>query len=104
MAVDITSQLSNGNGGHIAFNDVGSLVNVILKNSITIIGIILLALLIFGGISYIISAGSSDSKKTAQAQAMITDALIGFAVVLLAYFLIQIIQVITGLNILNSSY
>lgn len=50
---------------------------------------------------FIINAGSNDSKKAAQAKAIITDALIGFAVVFLAYFIIQIIEVITGLNILN---
>lgn len=83
------------------FPTIGSLINVLLRNSLTIIGIILLFLLLFGGLQYIISAGSNDPKKTAQSQAIITDALIGFAVVFLAYFIIQIVQIVTGLNILN---
>ena len=86
---------------HNTFPTVGSLVTVLLKNSLTIIGIILLILLISGGFMFIINAGSNDSKKTAQAKAVITDALIGFVVVFLAYAIIQLIQVITGLNILN---
>lgn len=52
---------------------------------------------------FIIGAGSNDSKKSAQAKTVITDALIGFAVVFLAYFIIQIVETITGLNILNPS-
>jgi hypothetical protein len=83
------------------FPTVGSLISVILKNSLTLIGIILLVLLISGGLMFIIGAGSQDSKKSAQAQSVITDALIGFAVVFLAYFIIQIVETVTGLKILN---
>ena len=83
------------------FPNIGSLIAIILKNSLTVAGIILLVLLIFGGLTYIIGAGSDDSKKTAQGSAAVTSALVGFAVVLLAYFIVQIIEVVTGLNILN---
>ena len=61
-----------------------------------------IVLLIFGGISLIINAGSSDSKKAAQAQQTVSSALIGFAVVFSAYFIIQIISLITGVKILDS--
>ncbi len=50
----------------------------------------------------IINAGSADSKKTAQAQQAISSALIGFAVVFSAYFIIQIISLVTGVKILDS--
>jgi len=83
------------------FGNLGALVTVILKNSLTLAGVILLALLIFGGLMFIIGAGSDDSKKAAQSKALITDALIGFAVVILAYLIVQIIEVVTGLKILN---
>ncbi|MCX6726865.1 MAG: hypothetical protein NTY75_03560 [Candidatus Shapirobacteria bacterium] len=85
------------------YPNIGTLVGVILKNSLVIIGIILLGLLIYGGLLFIINAGSSDSKKLAQAQTILTDAVIGFVVVLLAFIVIQIIQTITGLNILNNT-
>lgn len=81
------------------YPQISTLVTIILKNSLTIAGIILLALLIFGGLSYIIGAGG-DPKKAEQAQGVITSSLIGFAVVLTAYFIIQIIEVITGVNII----
>jgi hypothetical protein len=86
------------------FPTVGSLISVILKNSLTLIGLILLVLLISGGLMFIIGAGSQDSKKSAQAKSLITDALIGFAVVFLAYFIIQIVEVVTGLKILNPGF
>lgn len=85
------------------YGSANVLISIILKTSITVAGIIFLALLIFGGITVIMNAGSGDAKKAAQGQAAITNALIGFAIVLLAFTIIQIIEVITGLNILNST-
>ena len=84
------------------FPTIGSLLTILIKNSLTIIGVLLIVLLIVGGIMFIIGAGSSDSKKSAEAKKMITGSLIGFAVVFLAFLIIQIIEVITGLSILNN--
>lgn len=102
-AVNIGDQLDLGTGKSInqTFPDIGTVINILLKNSFTIAGIILLGLLIFGGLKFIMSAGSNDAKKAAEAKTIITNAIIGFAVVLTAYFIVQIIQVITGVQILN---
>ena len=101
LAVAIDPQLGPGRTVSTTFPTVGSLISVILKNSLTVIGLIMLILLISGRLMFIIGAGSQDSKKSAQAKSIITDALIGFAVVFLAYFIIQIVETVTGLNILN---
>jgi len=47
------------------------------------------------------AAGGNDPKKTQQASQTITAALIGFVVVFLSYAIIQLIETITGLQILN---
>ncbi|HPT66142.1 MAG TPA: hypothetical protein PK257_02410 [Candidatus Woesebacteria bacterium] len=86
-----------GNGG------VSTLISIILKYSLMLAGIILLSLLIFGGITFIMNAGKGDSKKADQGKSAITNAAIGFIIVLLAYTIIQIIGKITGVNILNSN-
>jgi len=103
LAVNIGDAPINSSGGTLntVYPQVSVLVNLLLKNSLTIVGIILLVLLISGGLMFIIGAGSQDSKKSAQAKSIITDALIGFVVVLLAYSIIQIVEVITGISILN---
>jgi len=102
--VNIGDNLNNGQGGNIGqtYTSVSPLINSLLKNSLTIAGIILLGLILFGGLNMIISSGSGDSKKSAQAKQTVTSALIGFAIVFCAYFIIQIITVITGVEILNS--
>lgn len=86
------------------YPNVSVLISIILKNSFAVISIILLIILIFGGITFIMSAGSSDSKKAQQSKSAMTNAIIGFAIVFCAYFIIQIIQIITGLNILNPGF
>lgn len=97
LAINIGTEL----GSNIKTNypNVGSLVTIILKNGLTIAGVILLALILFGGVSYIAAAGSSDQKKIAAAQDTLTSALIGFLVIFTSYFIIKILEVVTGLQI-----
>ena len=83
------------------FASPGALISIFLKNVYVIAGVLLLVLLIFGGISIISSAGGGDAKKTAQGQKAITSALIGFLIIFASYWIIQIIQYVTGLEILN---
>lgn len=83
------------------FQTIGAFVSILLKNVYVIAGVLLLFLLIFGGISIIMSAGSGDAKKIAQGQKTVTNALIGFLVIFASYWIIQIIDILTGLNILE---
>ena len=104
--INIGDKVSLGEGaGNIGdkYTSISPLISSLLKNSLVIAGIIFLFLLVFGGIMFIASAGSGDSKKSGQAQSAITSALIGFAVIFGAYFIIQIITVLTGVHILDST-
>jgi hypothetical protein len=92
--------LNNGKSISQTYPDPASLITLIVKNGLTIAGIILLVLIVVGGFMMIASAGSGDQKKAATAKTLITDALIGFLVIFLSYFIIQIVEVITGLTIL----
>jgi len=104
LAINI-GQVIKFDGGSLSetYKNTGTLVNIIVKNGAVVAGIILLTLLIVGGLMFIIGAGSDDLKKVQNAQNIIVSSLIGFAVIFLAFIIIQIIQVITGLNILNSN-
>ncbi len=94
------TQLSNDTSVD-SYSSFSQLINLVLKNSITIAGVIFVALLIFGGITFIINSGSGDSKKAEQSKKTITSSIIGFAIVVFAYLIIKIIQTLTGLNILS---
>jgi len=57
--------------------------------------------LVFGGFT-IVTSGSNPEQTQKGTQA-IGGAIIGFVVIFASYWIIQIIQVLTGINILNSS-
>ena len=81
--------------------DIGTLVNVVLRNAFVIAGIITLFLLIFGGFGFIMSAGSGDAKGMQKGKQAITAALIGLVLVVLSASIVNIIGVLTGQKLLG---
>ncbi len=61
-----------------------------------IAGIILFIMLVLGGFSFLTSGG--DPKKMEGAKNMITMSLVGFAILLLAYWITQIVAFVFGLK------
>jgi hypothetical protein len=83
------------------FQTPGALISIILRNVYMVAGLLVLALLIFGGISIILGAGGGDPKKAGQGQKAATAAVIGFLIIFASYWIIQIIEVLTGIDVLN---
>ncbi len=83
------------------FKNLGDVVNVLLQNAFVIAGVIFLVLLIFGGFTFIVSAGSGDAKKSEHSKQTITAAVTGLVLVFASYWIIQIIEILTGIKILN---
>jgi hypothetical protein len=84
------------------FNSISDLVNVILPNVYMLAGVGLFILLLFGGFGVIMGAGNDDPKQSAQGRQAITMAVIGFLVIFASYWIIGIIETLTGTNILKS--
>jgi len=85
------------------FPTVGKLVSVLLPNLYILAGVLLFFLLIFGGFGIIMGAGNDDPKKAEQGKQAVTAAIIGFLLIFVSYWIIQIIEVITGIDILKST-
>lgn len=83
------------------FDTVGAIVSVIVANAFVIAGIAFFILLIFGGFSVIVSAGSGDEKGLEKARGAIVGAVSGLLLVIGSFWIIQIIEVITGISILT---
>ncbi len=83
------------------FPDIGTLVNVLVKNVFVIAGVLLFVLLIFGGLQFIISAGGGDEQGVGKGKNAITAALVGFILIFAAYWIVQIIEFITGVKIFS---
>ena len=83
---------------------LADLVSVILSNAIVVAGILLLFLLIFGGISMIMGAGQDNPEAAAKGKQAATAAITGFIIIFAAYWIIQIIETVTGLDILKPGF
>ena len=101
IAVDIGESFGSPFGQTYGLAD---LVSVILSNAIVVAGIILLFLLIFGGVSMIIGAGQDNPEAAGKGKQAATAAVIGFIIIFAAYWIIQIIETITGLDILKPGF
>ncbi|MBI2309522.1 hypothetical protein HYU89_01365 [Candidatus Collierbacteria bacterium] len=88
-------------GDVIQFQSVGALISAWLPNIYILGGIIVLILIIVSGFMWITNAG--NIKKIEESQKILTFAIMGFIFLFGSYWIIQIIQVLTGIPILNSS-
>lgn len=87
--------------GEHAIGNVGTInafISAVLPNIYTVSGVLLLVYAVIGGFILITSAGAEDTGKGKQ---MISNAIIGFIVIFASYWIIQIIEIITGITILN---
>ena len=84
--------------GRTGGKTLGDLVTLVVNLSLIISGVFFLFLFVMGGFKIISSAGSGDAKSTASGKQAVTSALIGFTIIFVSYWIIRIIEVITGVN------
>lgn len=75
---------------------IGTIVSAAVPWIFTIAGMLLLVYLIFGGIQLMLSQG--DPKNTQAAKSHITNALIGFLIIFIAYWVVQLFGSVLGLT------
>lgn len=78
-------------------NTIGDIINALIPYIFALAGIILLFLLIWGGFGYLTSGG--DPKKVESARGKLTHAIVGFIIIFVAYWLVQILETIFGIQI-----
>lgn len=88
-----------GIGDVAAYGSLGAFISAVLPTVFVVSGIILLVLIVFGGLTMILNAGSGDAKKVEQGQKALTSALIGMVLIFTAWWIIKIIEYITGIQI-----
>lgn len=74
---------------------IGTIISALLPYLFVLAGLGLLVFLILGGFQLMVSGG--DPKAVEQAKGKITGAVIGFLIIFIAFWLVQILQVIFGL-------
>ena len=82
--------------------NINSLISSLLPNILIGAGVIFFLLMLGGGFMMIKSAGSdANAQDTAKAKNAVTFAVVGFLIVVSAYFILQIIGVITGIDFIK---
>ena len=81
------------------FPTVGSLISTILPNVYILAGLILFILLLFGGFSFIMGAGGGNPEQANKGKQAIGGAVAGFGLIFASYWVIQIIEYLTGIEI-----
>lgn len=86
------------------FPTLGDLLNILLPNVLLIAGVILFILILAGGFMILKGAGSGDAQSAEKGQKAATFAVIGFVIIFVSYFVIQLIELVTGINIFNPGF
>lgn len=76
-----------------------SIISVIIKNLYVLVGIILLIMIFVGGLGMILNAGNPEAAKSSNKT--MTSAVLGFAILIGAYWIVKIVEIVFGLQILN---
>lgn len=82
------------------YGSPGQFIGVFLPQIFLIAGLIVFFLLVAGGFRII--GGAGDPKSIEAGKKTITGALIGFTVIFTAYWIIQLVETVTGVRIFNS--
>lgn len=78
--------------------NVGEIISIILPYLFVIAGLLLLFYLIYGGFHMMIAA--NDEKGLVEAKGKITNALTGFILLFISYWLVKLIGFVLGISIL----
>ncbi len=94
--------LLNSRGETVAetYSTPAALINTLLPNIFTIAGLVLFVFIIGAGLKIVMNPG--DSKAVGEGQKAISYAIGGFLLLLASYWVIQIIQYVTGVPILGN--
>jgi len=80
---------------------LGDYITPLVRFAVVGAGVIAFLLFLGGGIAMIAGAGNPQQQE--KGQAALTAGVIGLALVVTAYWIVQIVQVLTGVNLLNPS-
>ena len=100
-AIDIGDSFFGKGGG---IKDVGSIsgyVTLFLNASFVIAGVLLLFYFVMGGIGMIAGAGKDNPQQIEKGKQAATSALIGFIIVFTSYWIVKLIESLTGITILG---
>ena len=83
-------------GPLVGYNTIGDIINNVVPFIMTLAGIILFFVLMWGGLDYVTSQGQPEKLKTANAK--ITAGVIGFVLLVLSFLITRVLAYIFGVG------
>ncbi len=80
---------------------LGDLTSLVVRAGFVISGVLILFFILFAGFQTIAGAGNNDPKAAEQGKQAATTAALGFAIVFVAYWIVRLIEVITGAKLIS---
>lgn len=90
------STFSRDPGNAVPGKGIADLVSLGLNVAFVISGIIILFFIVLAGFKIIQGAGSGNQQDTEKAKQAMTSAAIGFVIIFTAFWIIKIIEILTG--------
>lgn len=88
-------------GGHLSGRTISYFINPLVRASMILAGIISFILVLGGGFGMIASAG--NAQQQGKGKQAVTAGVAGLLIVISAYWILEIIQTLTGVDILSGS-
>ena len=95
--INLGDYLTVGNDKKLSdvYNAPSTIVNLIVRNLFVVAGILIFFMIIAAGFSFL----SDSDKGKEEAKNLVTGAVVGFLVMFSAYWIVQIIKLVTGTDI-----
>lgn len=100
--VDTSNVFGSSFTGRAGGNTIGDLIALVVQASLVIAGLVVLFLFIIGGFGIIMGAGNDNPEQAAKGKKALTSAVIGFFIVFTAYWVIRVIELITGFTFITN--
>lgn len=98
LAIDIGSTFGSPFGRSAT---LGDLVSLIVRIGFVVAGLLVLFFILFAGFNIIAGAGSNNPESAKKGQQAASAAVLGFVVVFAAYWIVRLIEVISGVKIIS---
>jgi uncharacterized membrane protein len=96
FAQDINVNGMSIKGPLVGYSSIADIINNVVPFVMTLAGIILFFILMWGGFDYVMSQGQPEKLKTANAK--ITAAVIGFVLLVLSFLITRVLSYIFGVG------
>ncbi|HSX48984.1 MAG TPA: hypothetical protein VLE44_01880 [Candidatus Saccharimonadales bacterium] len=80
---------------------LGDLTSLIVRIGFVLSGVLILFFIVFAGFQIVAGAGSNNPDAAKKGKEAATTAAVGFAIVFTAYWIVRLIEVITGAKIIS---